>query len=45
MIVLKSGDVKELIKDTNGNNLIQYGGKERFKAGEGPLFKYKYNPL
>ena len=35
--------IQDLVKDINGNYLIQYGGKERFDVGKGPLFGYRYN--
>ena len=35
--------IQDLVKDVNGNYLIQYGGKERFSVGKGPLFGYRYN--
>ena len=35
--------IQDLVKDFNGNYLIQYGGKERFGVGKGPLFGYRYN--
>ena len=35
--------IQELVKDIEGNNLIQYGGIEKFEVGKGPLFGYRYN--
>ncbi len=37
--------IQDLIKDVNGNSLMQYGGKEKYRPKEGPLFSFRYNML